>query len=52
MESVLHDILLSPPGYFEADELAHYHFATLRLPDHLACVSFHTPYLDGCRARP
>lgn len=45
MESVLHDIPLSPPGHVEVDELAHYHLATLRLPDKLACVSFHTPYL-------
>ena len=29
MESVLHDIPLSPPGRFEVDELAHYHLATL-----------------------
>ena len=45
MESVLHDIPLSPPGHFEVDELAHYWLATLRLPGKLACVSFHTPYL-------
>lgn len=45
MESVLHDTPLSLPGHFEVDELAHYWLATLRLPDKLACVSFHTPYL-------
>lgn len=45
MESVLHDIPLSPPGQFEVDELAHYHLATVRLQDLLTCVSFHTPYL-------
>jgi len=45
MESVLHDIPLSPPGQFEVNELAHYHLASLRLPDLLTCVSFHTPYL-------
>lgn len=45
MESVLHDIPLSPPRHIEVDELAHYWLATLRLPDKLACVSFHTPYL-------
>jgi len=45
MESVLHDIPLSPPGLFEVDELAHYHLAALQFPANLVCASFHTPYL-------
>lgn len=46
MESVLHDVALSPPGVFEVATLVHYHLATIRLPK-LDFVSFHTPYLPA-----
>ena len=42
MESVLHDVPLSPPGVFEVDSLRHYHLVKVRLPAVVACVSFHT----------
>jgi hypothetical protein len=42
MESVLHDVALSPPGIFEVDKLRHYYLAKLELPPSLQCVSFHT----------
>jgi hypothetical protein len=45
MESVLHDVTLSPPGMFEVAELVHFHLVRLRLPETLRYVSFHTPYL-------
>jgi len=45
MESVLHDIPLSPPGQFVVGELRHFHLVRLELPAALDCVSFHTPYL-------
>ena len=45
MESVLHEIPLSPPGQFDVGELRHYHLARVQLHDSLDCVSFHTPYL-------
>jgi hypothetical protein len=45
MESVLHEIPLSPPGVFDVSELQYYHLAQVTLPDPLAYVSFHTPYL-------
>jgi hypothetical protein len=44
MESVLHEIPLSPPGQFDVSELQYYHLAQVQLPDPLDCVSFHTPY--------
>jgi hypothetical protein len=47
IESVLHDIPLSPPGSFDEDELQHYHLAQVALPEPLNCVSFHTPYLPA-----
>lgn len=47
MESVLHDIPLSPAGQFDVSELQHYHLAQVKLPDPLDCVSFHTPYLPA-----
>ena len=47
MESVLHDIPLSPPGQIDVSELQHYHVAQVQLPDPLDCVSFHTPYLPA-----
>jgi len=47
MESVLHEIPLSPPGQFDVSELQYYHLAQIRLPDPLECVSFHTPYLPA-----
>lgn len=47
MESVLHEIPLSPPGYFDVSELQHYHLAQVELPELLACISFHTPYLPA-----
>ncbi len=45
MESVLHDIPLSPPGFFEVAKLRHYHLVRLELPLSLDYVSFHTPDL-------
>ena len=45
MESVLHDVSLSPPGMFEVASLLHFHVVRLRLPPRLRYVSFHTPYL-------
>ena len=42
MESVLHDVALSPPGIFEVDKLRYYYLAKLELPPSLQCVSFHT----------
>lgn len=45
MESVLHDVSLSPPGMFEVASLSHYHLVRLQLPASLQYVSFHTPYL-------
>lgn len=45
LESVLHDVPLSPPGMFEVDSLRHFHLVRMRLPDALRYVSFHTPYL-------
>lgn len=45
MESVLHDMPLSPPGVFEVDRLRHFHLARVRISRPLQCVQFHTPYL-------
>ena len=45
MESVLHDVPLSPPGHFEVERLKHYHLVTLKLRADITAVSFHTPYL-------
>ncbi len=42
MESVLHDVALSPPGSFEVDKLRCCYLAKLQLPAALQCVSFHT----------
>jgi hypothetical protein len=47
MESVLHEIPLSPPGQFNVAELQHYHLVQVTLPEPLQCVSFHTPYLPA-----
>lgn len=47
MESVLHEIPLSPPGQIDVSELQYYHLAQVQLPDPLDCVSFHTPYLPA-----
>jgi hypothetical protein len=47
MESVLHDIPLSPPGAFGVDELQYFHLAQFTLRHPLDCVSFHTPYLPA-----
>ena len=47
MESVLHDIPLSPLGQFEVSELQYYQLAEVQLHDPLDCVSFHTPYLPA-----
>ena len=47
MESVLHEIPLSPPGQFDVSELQYYHLAQVQLRDPLDCVSFHTPYLPA-----
>jgi hypothetical protein len=45
MESVLHNVSLSPPGSFEVASLRHFHLVKLQLPASLDFVSFHTPYL-------
>lgn len=45
MESVLHDVSLSPPGVFEVASLVHFYLVRLRLPPEIQYVSFHTPYL-------
>lgn len=42
MESVLHDVSLSPPGMFEVASLVHFHLVKLKLPPKLRYVSFHT----------
>ena len=45
MESVLHNVSLSPPGVFEVASLSHFHLVKLQLPASLDFVSFHTLYL-------
>jgi hypothetical protein len=50
MESVLHDIPLSPPGAFNIDELQYYHLAQLTLREPIHCVSFHTPHLPALQS--
>jgi hypothetical protein len=45
MESMLHDVTLSPPGLFGVASLAHFHLVRLRLPASLRYVSLHTAYL-------
>ncbi|MDO4681482.1 MAG: RES domain-containing protein [Lautropia sp.] len=45
MESILHDVCLSPPGLFELPSLKHFHLARIRLPHRLRYVSFHSPFL-------
>lgn len=47
MESLFHDVPLSPPGVFDLDRLTHFRLAKLTLPDPIQCVSFHTPYLPA-----
>lgn len=42
LESVLHDVALSPPGIFELDKLRCYYLAKLELSPSVQCVSFHT----------
>jgi hypothetical protein len=54
MESVLHDVSLSPPGVFEVASLRHFHLVTLQLPAALDFVSLHTldlPRLGLTRAQ-
>lgn len=54
MESVLHNVSLSPPGLFEVDSLKHFHLVELALPATLDYVSFHTkdlPRLGVSRAQ-
>lgn len=45
MESILHDVVLAPPGLFEVDRLRYFHLVQVELHSPLQCVSFHTPYL-------
>lgn len=45
MESVLHDVPLSPPGFVEVASLSHFHLVQLEFSDSLKYVSFHSPYL-------
>ena len=40
MESVLHEIPLSPPGQFDVSELQYYHLAQVQLPDPLVASAF------------
>ena len=47
VESVLHDIPLSPPGSFNVDDLQYFRLAQFTLSQPLTCVSFHTPYLPA-----
>lgn len=47
MESVLHEIELSPPSVFYVDCLKHFRLARIELDYSLECVSFHTPYLPA-----
>lgn len=47
MESVLHDMPLSPPGVFDVDDLQYFRLAQFTLSQPLSCVSFHTPYLPA-----
>lgn len=54
MESLLHDVPLAPPGLFEHAALAHWHLATVQLPDPFTAVSLHTkdlPRLGGGQGR-
>jgi len=54
MESVLHDVSLSPPGVFETASLRCYHLVKLQLEASLDFVSFHTldlPRLKLSRAQ-
>jgi len=54
MESVLHNVSLSPPGVFEAASLRHFHLVKLQLVPSLDFVSFHTldlPRLKLTRAQ-
>jgi hypothetical protein len=45
LESVLHDVSLDPPGFFELSRLSGFHLAILALDDAIEAVSFHTPFL-------
>ncbi|MEX3953416.1 RES family NAD+ phosphorylase [Paraburkholderia sp. EG287B] len=47
MESLFHDVPLSPPGVFDLDRLTHFRLARLTIPDPIQCVSFHTPHLPA-----
>lgn len=45
LESVLHDVPLNPPGFFELERLRHFHLATLVMDVEVDAVTFHTPFL-------
>ncbi|WP_081318786.1 RES family NAD+ phosphorylase [Xanthomonas translucens] len=47
MESVFHDVPLSPPGELSVSSLTGYHLVQLRLVNPLRYVSFHTPFLPA-----
>jgi hypothetical protein len=49
MESVLHDVVLDPPGVFDVAALNHFHLVEVRLSVDLQCVSFHTLDLPPLR---
>jgi len=54
MESVLHNVSLSPPGVFETASLRHFHLVKLQFKISLEVVSFHTldlPRLKLTRAQ-
>ncbi len=52
MESVLHDVILPPPGVFEVNALRYYFLVTLRLPSTVQYVSFHTHDLPRLKNIP
>ncbi|MFC3656110.1 RES domain-containing protein [Xanthomonas hyacinthi] len=47
MESVFHDVPLSPPGHLSVSSLAGYHLVKLRLANSLSYVSFHSQFLPA-----
>ncbi len=52
MESVLHNVALSPPGLFEVDSLRHFHVAKVRLSGAVDFVSFHSKDLPRLGPQP
>ena len=52
MESVLHNVALSPPGLFEVDSLRDFHLVRLRLSSPVHFVSFHSKDLPRLGPQP